>query len=511
MSAVESQGELLADLAQGGFAESLTEQQRRAIHIPTDLDDYLDEALENGKQIVLTGNPGDGKTQHILMQQDHYPADEYFYLLDASEYTDYTELLDEWNTAYEDGTPGVLAINDGPLYEMTTSHQDEYPFLKTVQTQLENQLVFSDSPDLDINFDEIVVIDLNNRNILTPRIIREALERFTTELAPDRSGSGPRTHIGYNIEKLQNEAIRTNLEDLLKGVGRFEAHITIRDLLNFLSYCITGGEPTGLSDFGEGLKYYNLAFTGEGRIFSLLREHFSAEQLTHPFIDSKLWAMAEQDIGPRDTEDRRIEIEEAYRTKKRQFLFEDEFMDLGYEARSLYNNIDYDFTALTRQSPEGSRGELLRLINQYFVASSRKKTDLDLWMSHRYRSKSSQALISRTSVSKFSLEVRKPRLHPEIAAAIDYYPTFVAFEYTNVERPIRLRVSRQLYQSLSALDANVPYRLRDRNNEQQLLEFMSEIEYHELEPEDQGQISIKDTETGRVTDIEVNDDTYRLS
>ena len=511
MSVVESEERLLADLAQGGFAESLTKQQRRAIHILTDLDEYLDEALDAGKQVVLTGNPGDGKTQHILMQQDHYPEGEYFYLLDASEYTDYTDLLDEWDEAYNEGTPGILAINDGPLYEMTTTYSDEYSFLETVQQQLENQIVFSDSPDLDIDFSEIVVIDLNNRNVLTPRIIRKAIGRFTEELAPELHEKGAQTHIRYNVEKLQNEAIRASLEDLLKGIGRFEEHITIRDLLNFLSYCLTGGESEGVSDFDEGLKYYNLAFTGEGRIFSLLREHFAAEQLTHPFVDSKLWALAEQDVEPRDTEDRRVEIEEIYRTKKRQFLFEDEFMDIEYEARSLYNNLDYDFTTLTRQTPEGSRGELLRLINRYFVESSRKKADLDLWMSHRYRSKSSQALISRTSISKYSLAMREPRLHPEINAAIDYYPTFVVFEYTEAEQPVRLRISRQLYQSLSALDANIPYRLRDRNDEQQLLEFMSEIEFHEAEPEDHGQISIKNTETGRVTDIEVSDDTYRLS
>jgi predicted ATP-dependent serine protease len=63
----------LAELARGGFAESLTPHQRRQIHIDTDLDSFLEAALEDGKQVVLTGNPGDGKTQHILMRQDNYP------------------------------------------------------------------------------------------------------------------------------------------------------------------------------------------------------------------------------------------------------------------------------------------------------------------------------------------------------------------------------------------------------------------------------------------------------
>lgn len=149
----------LSQLAQGGFAEKLTEEQRREIHITTRLDGYLEDALDD-KQIVLTGNPGDGKTQYILQMEPDYPEPDYFYLSDASEYDDYTILLDKWQDALDEGRPGVLAINDGPLYEMTTRHADQYDFLEKVRDQFQNQITYDDSQADEADFDSIVVIDL---------------------------------------------------------------------------------------------------------------------------------------------------------------------------------------------------------------------------------------------------------------------------------------------------------------------------------------------------------------
>ena len=195
--------EFLAELARGGFAESLTPHQRRQIHIETDLDSFLEDALDDGKQVVLTGNPGDGKTQHILMQQDNYPEDEYFYLLDASEYADYRDLLEEWNENFQDGVAGILAINDGPVYEMTTQYRDEYEFLDTVQKQLQNQIVYDEDNTDEIDFEDIVVVDLNNQDVLTPSIIPKAIKNFAGDFAMDGHSHSGRCHIQYNDDKLQ--------------------------------------------------------------------------------------------------------------------------------------------------------------------------------------------------------------------------------------------------------------------------------------------------------------------
>ena len=506
--------DFLARLAQGGFAEKLTPQQRHAIHITTRLDDYIENALEDGKQIVLTGNPGDGKTQYILRKQADYPEPDYFYLHDASEFADYGELLSEWADAFNNDTPGMLAINDGPLYEMTTPYADEYPFLETVESQFQHQIVYDDSTASDIDFDDLVVIDLNNRNVLTRKVVLQAIENLTEDafLEEDHDHSGA-CHIQYNIQKLQNDTIKDNFKWLLKTVGKLEEHVTVRDLLNFLAYCITGGQAECDTDFGENLKYYNLAFQGSGKIFDLLNEYFSPEDLTHPFIDSTLWADAEERVSPRDSEDLRDDVQTEFLQLKRRFYFEDTLMDIGFTGRDLYHEINYPFLDQRNnpeQSEEGMKEETIEMINGYFSPGSSQRSELRLWQAHNYRSKSSLVLISRTKIPKYELERKIPDLHPAIREAMDYTPTHHALEYTGGDFPVRLRITRELSQSLSALDANVPYLVRDREEEQQLLEFMEEIEYQANYSEVEGRILIKDTESGEVEALEVHDGRYRV-
>lgn len=506
--------DFLARLSQGGFAEKFSPEQRRAIHITTRLDDFIDDALDDGKQVVLTGNPGDGKTQYIMRKQDEYPGPEYFYLYDASEFADYVELLDKWAAAFEADKPGILAINDGPLYEMTTSYTVDYPFLETIEAQFQNQIVYDDDTARDIDFDDLVVIDLNNRNVLTRKVVLQAIENLTRDHFLDEGHDHSGTcHIQYNIQKLQNDTIRDNFKWLLKTVGKLDEHVTVRDLLNFIAYCITGGQADCDTDFGKGLKYYNLAFEGDGKIFSLLNEYFNPRDLTHPFIDSRLWADAEEQINPRDVEDLRDAIDTEFIQQKRRFYFEDELMDIGFTGRDLYHEINYPFLDQRNnpeQSEEGMKEETIEMINGYFSPGSSQRSELRLWQAHNYRSKSSLVLISRTKIPKYDLERKKPDLHSEIRDAMDYTPAHHALEYTGSETPVRLKITRELSQSLSALDANVPYLVRDREEEQQLLEFMEEIEYQANYSEVEGRIHIKDTETGEVEAIEVHDDRYRV-
>lgn len=503
--------DFLAELARGGFAESLTPHQRRQIHIDTDLDSFLEAALDDGKQVVLTGNPGDGKTQHILMRQDNYPESEYFYLLDASEYADYGDLLEEWNDHYQDSVPGVLAINDGPLYEMTTQYSDEFAFLETVQQQLQNQVIYDEDDVEGVDFgDLIVVVDLNNQSVLTPSVITRAIRNFAGDFATKGHNHSGRCHIQYNAEKLQEDNIEENLVDFLTELGNYDEHVTVRDLLNYLCYILTAGLKECQTDFGAELKYYNLAFEGTGAIFDLARRRFDSPELVHPFVDSRLWADAEREADFSDRDDAAETVKPLFEQKKRRFLFEDAQMDIGYKSRSLFQNLEYDFiNHRNGMSQEGNKERLMKLLNGYFRPNNAKRSELQLWLSHNYRSKSSLALVSRTAVPKTEFEIQRPQLHPEIQDAIGYTPSHTALEYDRNGTPIRLRIDRSLYRSLGALDADIPYTLRSRDVEQQILEFMEEVEYHETYSEEAGTISVKDTETGRVERIDVNDNLYR--
>ncbi len=426
--------EFIAQLARGGFAETMTDSQRAAIHIETRLDEFLEEALDDGKQIVLTGNPGDGKTQYILMQERRRGAPgNAYYLPDASSESDYSTVLEEWKEALSDGRPGILAINEGPLYEMLTHHQDEYEFLDTVAQQL-------------------------------------------------------------------------------RTIGKIDVHVTIRDLLNFIAHCITGGKSEAVEDFDEDLKYYNLAYSGRGTLFDLFRQHVNPQELTHPFVDSSLWSRAEQEVAPRDTDDARDEIEKEFLQLKRRFLFEDEGMDLGYSSKILYHDVDYEFLQI-RNEDSGTTEDLenlLRRINGYFSDSSGMTYELQLWFSHKYIGRSTKAILTRHSVSKSDFRIQRPKLNPSIEDAMEYIPNYAVLQYTAGENTVQLEVDRSLYESFSRIDSGIPYALRDREEEQVLLEFMRDIEYQETPGESTGTVTIKDAETGQTETIRIQDDRYNL-
>lgn len=48
-----------------GYADHIAPERLSLIHLKTRLDSAIIDAAKNGKDIVLTGNPGDGKT-HII-------------------------------------------------------------------------------------------------------------------------------------------------------------------------------------------------------------------------------------------------------------------------------------------------------------------------------------------------------------------------------------------------------------------------------------------------------------
>lgn len=503
--------EFVARLANGGFAETMSKDQRAAIHIRTQLDEFLKQCLDAGKQVVLTGNPGDGKTQYILMQQRHHDApDNAYYLPDASAESDYATVLDEWQTALEDKRPGILAINEGPLYEMLTRHQSDYDFLDTVADQLDSQIILNETTTHQFNDDRLVVLSLNHRNVLSRTIALQAIQKLTTEV--DINPTEDNGHIGMNIAKLQDDTVQENFKRIFRMLGKLSTHVTIRDLLNFLAYCLTGGRVESEVDPDEDLKYYNLAYSGRGTLFDLFRQYVDPEDLTHPFVDSILWSRAEREVSPRDVDEARSEIRSRYVQLKRRFLFEDKAMNLGYSSKSLYHDVDYDFLQL-RNKDSGTQGDLenlLRRINGYFSNSRKMTYELQLWFSQRYIGRSTKAILTRRSVSKSDFEIRRPQLNPSIEDAMEYIPDSAVLEYTAGETPVRLGITRSLYDSFSQIDSGIPYVLRDREEEQILLEFMRDVEYQETPGESIGAVTIKDAETGNTEEINVQDDRYEI-
>ncbi len=494
-------------MSQGAFAERLNQDQRKEIHIPSDLDDYLNKKLSEGKQVILTGNPGDGKTQYILMQKQEYEG---FFLKDASTW-ELSELIEEWNKAYENEEKGIIAINDGPLQQLIHRYKENYDFLEDVDYMMENQALTS--KDYDHPNDDMILIDLSKRSVLSPIIVKQAITKLTNIHNIDEDND---KHISYNAAKLSQEDIKSSFGEMLTYIGGLDSTVTMRDLLNFIAFCINGGKEEEIEDFDEELKFYNLAYSGRGKIFDLFREHINPRELTHPHLDSILWSEAEKNSGFSDTEYNSDSIEEEFLRLKRKFMFGDKATE-GIFAKEIYNKTNESFLNYRNNDDlhyVEKTEQLIGWMNSYFIPSSDMTNRLLLWFSHNFRSKENKVIISRGSAPADKFRYKSPKLNPVIEDSITYNPNYYVLEYDpgqDYEKKSKIRIDKDLHQTLSSLDLGVPYIMRDENTERKIMNFMEEVEKREIKDEIRSTVRMKDTESGEITKIKVNNDEYSLS
>lgn len=508
---VDLDTEFITGVAQGGFAESLSESERRDLHIPTSVDEYLECAIKAGKQVVLTGNPGDGKTQHILIEQEKRPG--IYTEPDASAEADYRKVLDGWKEALENDRPGILAINDGPLDEIISEYRSEYDFLETVSDQFRNQIVVEEHEVEDIDFSDITVIDLNNREVLSEEFVDCAIDRIidSPELLTDHDHTD-RCHIQYNLTHLQQDKVQRELRSRLLELGHLDIHITVRDLLNFLAYLITGGEESCLYDYGPEERYYNLAYSGDGSLFDLFRNHFDVSVHTHPTVDDILWTKSQSKVGSPPYLNH--PLEEVFIDLKRRFIFgEDMSEDIACSPGDMLTApgsiLETQAGIGSQQGPRGGLERTIQRINRYFIPQSPQQAELRLWFSHRYHSRETKSLVSRAGISKHALQQRQPQFNPEVRSALGELSTSdYVIQYSSGQYTASLTVDSDLNKTLRTMDLGIPYVLRDRSEEQKLLRFMRDIEFKETYSESQATVTIKSTESGETTSLRIDDDQY---
>jgi hypothetical protein len=496
------------------YADRLTADELEMIHVPTSVEAPLKKWIKSKTDLVITGNPGDGKTfllRRLATEIAKVNGDQ---ILDATAEKDYSSIVSGWQKARRAKRPFFLAINHGPLNRMLQLHASGNPILKEVQRQLSSAIFYGSTEPAAPN--GVVVLDLNLRSVLSREIIETSLNNLLRdafysgcEYFQDATTCGSR-----NRHALQSASVRERLIELLAAAGHTTRHISMRDLQGFLSYLVFGGASCaelGLQE-REGLphRYFNLCFSGDGELFRAVDDFFDPVRSTVPQVDEDLWENTGVNDGwafsrPPLTPDHYDDAMDQFRAIKRQYFFEHRdggnLLDMVGEDDKIFN----DLVSSERPAEQKYLGLILQAINRFYCQSiPNEQGFLRLWGSQEYDTHTPPILVScyRVEKHKFSLEV--PQLAPWLRQAIQYLPGHILLRYDGDSGRTGLKIDRPLWKALMLASRGIPMALRSPQYSQLLQGFMTRLHRYEAKPAEFQSALVFNVNRGRTHQITVD-------
>jgi hypothetical protein len=443
------------------YADRLSAEELGWMHIDLGLDEAILGAAEKNNQIIITGNPGDGKTHLIERLRPDLERLGAEVITDANALSD-EEILEKWRRCAAEGWPLVVAINEWPLFAL---HRQDRAFapLQEALRQVREAVYYLEPPAPPR--DPVQVVDLSLRNILAPHTARAAVERLTHERFYE--GLHVADPASANRAALRHPRVQERLVRLLDRIARHEGHTTMRQLMGFVAFLITGGvTSTGriASQGSDRFHYATLAFEGgAGGLFGRLRAAFDPCTVTHPMYDMALWrgvtdptAWLDGDIaalGPQQIpEAGRLA---AYRALKRRFYFEHA---AGAELLDALPTDEREFEEIVAKGQSDNHAlvrEVLLALNRFFEPGCppEQREELILWQSHRFDVRAPDTFVALRRVPHHFFRIEPPKLAPWVTAwlpADQWLPRTFALVASSVRGDVaaQLLVDRELFLSL---------------------------------------------------------------
>lgn len=482
------------------YADRLTPEQLESIHVHTPLEESMRKWLLKGRDLVLVGNPGDGKTHLLRRIEQTLRKIKAEVILDATAEPDYPTIIQRWKAAQRKKRPFCLAINQGPLYRLLALSDAPFDRLCELQEQCKHLLTYDEIP---VTPKQVIVVDLNLRSVLNRPIIETALDNLLRDDVFAECASyfaDDTTDGGMNRQALRHPQVRSRLVRLLEAAGHTGHHVTMRDLQGFLSYLLFGGRTgpalqAATSSFRW--RYFNLCFEGQGELFEAVRTVFDPVRATVPAIDEDLWENTGVHTGwifsrPPLTPDHYDDAWDQFVWLKRQYYFEHAEGErlLGAVAVAVADD-DAEFLRMLQSG--GNVGSnlprLLRAINRFFCPADDDEGEfLRLWVSQQYDCHPAHVAVScfRISGDRFSLTL--PKLAPWLAPAMEYQPDHLLLRYRHTGgSTASLRMDQGFWRALMLAGQGVPANLRSPQYAQALTTFLRKLHRYEAIPRDREQ------------------------
>lgn len=449
----------------------------RALHIETALDDFIRVRARAGGLILVTGNPGDGKTHLLRHLEGDLRAVNVKILLDANEQSDedLAKTLDE--AARRKGRGLALAVNEGVLVNLLRAYRDR-GWAAAARDQILNPFVFGNGAR-EVH-STVCVLDLNHRNNLSPAVTRGALARLLQLASPCVGCPEARCNLQRNAARLSQPRAAERLVRVLHEVSRTGIHATMRDLQGFLAFMLFGAETCSTTKAGARVSWYwqNAFEGGQGELFDAVRA-MDPMRHTVALLDDILWRRADTPQGwqpPAVAEELPGEgLEQrfaAFVSRKRRAFFEHEQGDEILAAAG--TALDHTLSEVMQETPAAVK-RLVRLLNRFFDRDE-SQDRLFLWVTHRFDAQPNRYAACFSSIPVEGLEILLPKLRPEVADAFpDFHPRFSVLRRRGDDAALGLRVDRHLIAALLSAEQGLPSTFRRGEPEARIAAFYDRV------------------------------------
>jgi hypothetical protein len=484
-----------------GYADKLQDDFLRIIHVETNLDDAVIAAIQSGNDVVLTGSPGDGKTHLIRVLAEKLDALSISPIveLDASCLSD-EELFQKWSKAREVGHPFVLAINAAVLFSLA----EHYPNFKPISgawRQMANTVLFNN-----INLPStgnVIVFDLSRRDILHRDIVISAIEKVTAgafytecQMCPNMESCPAQDCRKY----MRNPLFQERLCVLLSRVSLAGQHISLRELLSFLSYLIFAGRSCSKLIQTAGNDQYNIVSLifnrGQGQAFEYIRSSFDPASITHPTWDELLLSAAvkekwvDEDFIPVEAID--SVNTEQFDLRKRLFFF------FNVDGNVLLDICDDDasrFKRFLEQEDKKSIRELITKLNAFF-GIKRDSPELEMWNGHRFNNSPRKVLVSAGKLKSSQFSIGRPFLLPTMSQGISASVNHIRLQRKEMPS-VFLRIDLEMYRLLMETERGVPMLIIENDITKRIWRFVEQLQKNDDTPDDELTITLLDVDEKR--------------
>ena len=498
------------------YADHVDEELLSYIHLTTKLDAAIINAAEAGKDIVLTGNPGDGKTHIIRMlktklEQLPTPA---AVELDASTLSN-DQIYKAWCSAKETHAPFVIAINAAVLYSVYKAFPDFEP-IQEAYTQMVHSVVFHEEDSESRN---LVVFDLSKREALTGEILKQAISKMTAEDHYKECKNCPLYSscvVNKNRRLLNNALFQERLSIILQRVSLQGYHATLRELQSFIVYLIFGNRSCKQLNQTAGNSQFdlvNLIYSGKGNLFAAINRAIDPVNISHPVWDERILL---NDIDPSSwvegyevpAEAIAYDNETLFNLRKRQFFF---FNLYGDELLTILDDDATRFQNFLNQDSGKIIKELISKLNSFFGNANGSNTKFQIWSGHRYNNEPRKVLISAGTIKKSEFSVGRPSLLKSMQAGIDMTSNYIRLE--KKESPdIFLKVDYEMYLLMNEAERGVPVLFMESDLVKKVWRFIEQLQsFEEIDDEDTVEVGLLDVQNKRTVMVSVDREDKKYS